>query len=139
MSYATLHRCVIRLSSLAAGVIGALSTATFCSSGIAAEPHQVAAASAELAKVANGGAASCQSLRSFHLEGGRITSSSWIRNSNDLDVTPKTQLPAEVVPFCRVTAVLAPNAAAVGGACDHMYSDLGGAADGTSEAASPSM
>ena len=108
MSYATLHRCVIRLSSLAAGVIGALSTATFCSSGIAAEPHQVAAASAELAKVANGGAASCQSLRSFHLEGGRITSSSWIRNSNDLDVTPKTQLPAEVVPFCRVTAVLAP-------------------------------
>ena len=108
MSYATLHRSVIRLSSLAANVIGALSTTTFCSLAIAAEPHQVAAASAELAKVENGGAASCQSLRSFHLEGGRITSSSWIRNSNDLDVTPKRQLPAEVVPFCRVTAVLAP-------------------------------
>jgi len=76
--------------------------------GIAAEPQQIATSAAELANVGNGRAASCESLKSFHLDAGQIAGAGWIRNANDLAVIAQTRLAADVVPFCRVAAVLTP-------------------------------
>jgi len=107
MNYCASYRSVTWLSWLAGGIFSALVAATFCTFGMAAEPQQVGAALAALGE-ADAGAATCESLRSFPLDGGHITAAKWVRNSNDLEGIPQTQRPAEVVPFCRVTAVLTP-------------------------------
>lgn len=94
---------------LTAGVLPVLALATALFDGDRADAsRQEAGLLTETVKMTE--AASCAGLRTFRLEGGEVTSADWVRDAGTLsEVGAPPGVLGELVPFCRIAAVLTPS------------------------------